>query len=202
VLKEVMATVRQLTSLRQHQDGQHQDGQHPGGLAPGPPAHRFDKLFLEQYPRVVLIAYRVLGDRHAAEDVAQEVFLSFHGRVDPAAEWAPSWLWAASVHRALNMARGTRRRMHRELLAPVAGSEPEPEDPEEKAIAAEQRTTVRAALTRLPERQAEVLVLWACGLSYADIATAVGAQPTSVGTLVCRAQRALRKELTNVETPL
>ena len=48
----------------------------------------FERFFVTHYERVVLIAYKVLGDRQAAEDVAQEVFLSFHGRVDPSAEWA------------------------------------------------------------------------------------------------------------------
>ena len=52
----------------------------------------FEHLFVTHYERVVLIAYKVIGDRQAAEDVAQEVFLSFHGRVDPSAEWAPGWL--------------------------------------------------------------------------------------------------------------
>ena len=60
----------------------------------------FERLFVTHYERVVIIAYGVLGDRQAAEDVAQEVFLSFHGQVDPTAEWAPGWLWAASAHRA------------------------------------------------------------------------------------------------------
>ena len=159
----------------------------------------FDRLFLDQYPRVVLIAYRVLGDRHAAEDVAQEVFLSFYGRADGREGWAASWLWAASAHRALNVARGDKRRQGRELrVVPSA----EGASAEDDAITAQQRGTVRAALGRLPERQAEVLALWASGLCYADIAAAVGVQPGSVGTLICRAQRALRKELTSAKTSL
>ncbi|MHB1498451.1 MAG: sigma-70 family RNA polymerase sigma factor [Acidimicrobiales bacterium] len=178
-----MATVRALTAFHG------EETKHSGSA--------FDHLFLEQYPRVVSIAYRVLGDRHAAEDVAQEVFLSFHGRADPREPWAPSWLWAASAHRALNLVRGTKRRRDRELRVPVPASAA---SPEEDAIVSEQRSAVRSALGRLPERAAEVLVLWATGLSYADIAMAVGTSPSGVGTLVCRAQRALRKELTNVET--
>ena len=162
-------------------------------------ASSFDHLFLDQYSRVVLIAYRVLGDRQAAEDIAQEVFLSLYDRAVAREERAPGWLWAASAHKALNMARGDRRRQSRELRAlPSAGST----TPEDDAIAAEQRRAVRAALGRLPDRQAQVLVLWASGLSYADIAVTVGVRPSSVGTLVCRAQRALRKELTNGPTSL
>jgi RNA polymerase sigma-70 factor (ECF subfamily) len=157
----------------------------------------FETLFLAHYERVVLIAYKILADRHAAEDVAQEVFLSFHGRVDPNAEWAPAWLWATSAHRALNVVRGSRRRRDRELrLVPRVVED----SPEGAAIAAEQRASVRAALRRLPDRQAEILALRASDLSYADIAAAVGVQPGSVGTLICRAQRALRKELTSAQT--
>lgn len=159
----------------------------------------FERLFLAHYERVVLVAYRVLGDRQVAEDVAQEVFLSFHGRVDPSAEWAPGWLWAASAHRALNMARGTRRRREREHRVGPPAPAPNPED---DAIVAEQRAMVRATLARLPQREAEILVMRASGLSYADIASAVGVKPGSVGTLISRAQKSLRKELARAQTSL
>jgi DNA-directed RNA polymerase specialized sigma24 family protein len=39
------------------------------------------------------------------------------------------------------------------------------------------------------------LVLRHSGLSYADVAAALGISPTSVGTTVRRAETALRKEL-------
>jgi RNA polymerase sigma-70 factor (ECF subfamily) len=176
----------------------------PGAALVAQPARQddersFERLFVTHYERVVLIAYRVLGDRQGAEDVAQEVFLSFHGRVDPAAEWAPGWLWAASAHRALNMVRGSKRRRDRELRAGPATAGPDPVD---SAIAAEQSGVIRAALSRLPQRQAEVLAMRASGLSYAEIASAVGVQPGSVGTLISRAQKSLRKELARAQTPL
>ncbi len=156
----------------------------------------FERCFVAHYKKVVLIAYKVLGDRQAAEDVAQEVFLSFHTRVDPSAEWAPGWLWAASAHHALNVVRGSRRRRDRELRVAPATPVPNPED---DAIAADQRAVVRAALARMPHRQAEILAMRAGGLSYADIASAVGVQPGSVGTLIARAQKSLRKELTRAQ---
>jgi len=140
-----------------------------------------------------------LGDRQAAEDVAQEVFLSFHGRVDPSAQWAPGWLWAASAHQALNLVRGSRRRRDRELRVASASYAPGPED---GAIAAEQRALVRSCLARLPQREAEILAMRASGLSYADIASAVGVQPGSIGTLIARAQKLLRKELSRAQASL
>jgi RNA polymerase sigma-70 factor (ECF subfamily) len=47
-----------------------------GTAAPAmPPA--FEELFRKEYARVVAIARRVVGDADEAEDVAQEVFVSF-----------------------------------------------------------------------------------------------------------------------------
>src|SRR5260370_8402152 len=70
----------------------------------------FERLFLQEYPKVVAIAYRVLADRPAAEDVAQEVFLKFHRSHSPDSERASGWLHPAAVHSALNVIRGERRR--------------------------------------------------------------------------------------------
>ena len=48
----------------------------------------------------------------------------------------------------------------------------------------------RAALARLPERTAKLLLLRYAGLSYAEIAAALQVAPGSVGTLLVRAERA------------
>src|SRR5919108_2535189 len=90
----------------------------------------FERLFLQEYPKVVAIAYRVLADRTAAEDVAQEVFLKFHRSLSPDSERASGWLHAAAVHSALNVIRGERRRAQRESVharqeAPLAMTSPE-----------------------------------------------------------------------------
>src|SRR5205814_530764 len=83
-------------------------------------ADPFERLFLAEYTRVVAIANRVLADGHEAEDVAQEVFASFHRRHAPDAPYAGAWLHAAAVHAALNVVRGRQRRARRE--AAQAGS--------------------------------------------------------------------------------
>ncbi|HEV3096040.1 MAG TPA: sigma factor, partial [Candidatus Dormibacteraeota bacterium] len=84
----------------------------------------FERLFLEEYPKVVAIAYRVLADRPAAEDVAQEVFLKFHRSFSPDSERASGWLHAAAVHSALNVIRGERRRARRETTHALDPSQP------------------------------------------------------------------------------
>jgi RNA polymerase sigma-70 factor (ECF subfamily) len=151
-----------------------------------------ERVFREHYARTVAVAARVLGSRDQAEDVAQEVFLAF-GRCSVPAGEAAGWLSVAAAHTALNLIRGGRRRTLREL---VAGRGPETvPDVADDVVAGEDRRRVRAALVRLPRRQAVVLVLRHSGLSYAEVAAAVGMSPASVGTTVRRAESALRKEL-------
>ena len=153
-----------------------------------------EQVFRAGYPAVVAVAARVLGSRDEAEDVAQEVFLSFARSTVPAAE-APGWLAVAAAHTALNHLRSGRRRAAREEAA-ADGSRSVP-DVAEDVLVREERSRVRAALARLPRRQAVALVLRHSGLSYADVAAALDLSPGSVGTTVRRAESALREELTS-----
>ena len=151
-----------------------------------------EQVFRASYPRVVAVAARVLGSRGEAEDVAQEVFLAFGRSSVPAGE-ASGWLSVAAAHTALNHLRSGRRRASREEA--VGGGEPVFPDIADTAVAFDERRRVRAALARLPRRQAVALVLRHSGLSYAEVAAALGLSPGSVGTTVRRAESALRKEL-------
>lgn len=155
----------------------------------------FERLFLQEYPKVVAIAYRVLADRPAAEDVAQEVFIKFHRSYSPTSEHASGWLHSAAVHSALNVIRGERRRAQRETAHALDPAQPPVASPERLVEEAEQRREVRRALSRLPQRTAALLMLRHSGLSYAEVATAVGIKVGNVGTLLRRAEDALRKEV-------
>ena len=160
----------------------------------------FDRLFLQEYPKVVAIAYRVLADRAAAEDVAQEVFIKFHRSFSPNSERASGWLHSAAVHSALNVIRGERRRAQRESAHALDPARSPLANPEGMVEQAEQRREVRRALGRLPQKTAALLMLRHSGLSYAEVATALGIRVGNVGTLLRRAEEALRKEV-NRATP-
>jgi RNA polymerase sigma factor (sigma-70 family) len=152
-----------------------------------------DEIFRRDYQRVVEVAARVLGSRDHAEDVAQDVFLSF-GRSSVPAGDARGWLCVAAAHTALNVLRSGRRRASREETA-AAAHDVVVSDVAEAVVTREERTRVRAALARLPRKQAVALVLRHSGLSYAEVAAALDSSPGSVGTTVRRAEIALRKEL-------
>ena len=152
-----------------------------------------DEIFRRDYRLVVGVAAGVLGSREQAEDVAQDVFLSFGGSSVPAGQ-ARGWLCVAAAHTALNLLRSGRRRASREETA-AAASDGVVADVAEAVVTLEERDSMRAALARLPRKQSVALVLRHSGLSYADVAAALDLAPGSVGTTVRRAESALRKEL-------
>ncbi|MBV9194552.1 MAG: sigma-70 family RNA polymerase sigma factor [Solirubrobacterales bacterium] len=152
----------------------------------------FEVFFRAHYRAVARLAHNVLGDFQAAQDVAQEVFLAAYRRFPGDYEQAAGWVRVAAVHSALNVLRGDRRRDKRQLLVQMVGSPPSVED---TVIEREARAELRRVLARLPRRSAAVLVMRHGGMSYVEIAEALGVKAGHVGTLLRRAESALRKEI-------
>lgn len=103
--------------------------------------------------------------------------------------------WLVSV--AMNLFRNARSQVarRRRLLAgaPVApGHGDAPARPDERLEADLDRHRVRTALDRLPERDRKMLLLQAEGYRYRDIATVLGLNERSVGTLLARARERFR----------
>jgi RNA polymerase sigma-70 factor (ECF subfamily) len=161
----------------------------------------FDAAFRTHYDGLYRFLFRMLGSRDEAEDVAQEAFVRLWRQdFDPRRPHNPrAWLYRVAGNLALNARRGERRRVMREQTADGAGLSPESDSPAEAALQTLERGTVRAALAELPERQARLLLLRHAGLSYHEVAEAVGIAPTSVGTLLARAERAFEVAYRHLE---
>jgi RNA polymerase sigma-70 factor (ECF subfamily) len=73
---------------------------------------RFRNLMLEHQSMVFSIALRILGDRCAAEEAAQDVFLELHAKLKDLAsdEHVLYWLRRVAVHRAIDRVRQRERR--------------------------------------------------------------------------------------------
>lgn len=160
------------------------------------PDDAFERLFIYEYRRVVAIAQRIVNDADEAEDVAQEVFASFHRRHDATAFFAPAWLHRAAAHIALNAVRTRRRRSRREHADAASGARAAEgnDNPVFLLERQEQRLLVRRILERLPARSARILALRHSGLSYAEVAAAMRCGVGDVGTMLRRAEAAFRKE--------
>ncbi|MBX3081813.1 MAG: sigma-70 family RNA polymerase sigma factor [Anaerolineae bacterium] len=139
-----------------------------------------------------------LGDRQQAEEVLQDVMLAVW---DHAGEFRGessvyTWLLVIARNRAMNAQRKFQPDNvpldDRETLAsPDTG----PQEAAERKVAA---TTVRKALTELPEHQREVLVLtFYHHLSGQEIADMLGVSIGTVKSRLSRAKEALRHVLQN-----
>ena len=156
----------------------------------------FEGRFRRHYATVYGILLRVTGSPEEAEDLAQEVFLRLHQhRGALSDDQVSAWLYRVALNAGFNAVRSRRRGLQRILrwsrLEPaltqgVAG-------PEDEVTARDEAARVRAALAQLRERDRSVLALRASGVSYAEIAAALGIKPGSVGTTLARAERALRE---------
>ena len=134
---------------------------------------------------LVRLAYVMLGDRAAAEDVVQEAFGGLYRR----------WDQLTDVDRALPYVRssvlnGCRSALRRRRVQDIqAVHQPSAVSAETAVLASEERREVMRALRRLPDRQREVLVLrFYLDQPEAAIAQAMG---ISQGTVRSTAHRAL-----------
>ena len=162
-------------------------------------ADAFESLFVAEYPRVRAIAARTGLDADASEDVAQEAFAQFHRRHPADAPYAAAWLCRAAVHLALNAIRTRRRRTEREerdaaAAKPIAEAASISSSPLERIEEEERRRAVRSVMARLPERHSAVLALRHSGMSYAQVAAALGVPASHVGSMLRRAELAFKKE--------
>jgi RNA polymerase sigma-70 factor (ECF subfamily) len=127
---------------------------------------------------------------HEAQDLVQQTFLQVHRArldYDPARPLRP---WLLTI--ALNLARQAGRRRARaggSLVVDPPGGEQASTEVEGR----EERARVRAALATLPEGQREVIELhWFQGLSFKEVAQAVGASLSAVKVRAHRGYERLR----------
>jgi RNA polymerase sigma factor (sigma-70 family) len=150
------------------------------GDAPG--SGGFQSVFLAEYPALLRHLVYLTGDRHLAEDLAQETFSRLLETGDIGLRSPRAWLRKVGSNLAYNRFRDDARREERERRA---------ETPVESRL--EDVVDVRAALETLDARDRAVLLLRHAGFAYAEIAEVVGLRASSVGTTLARAQRRFRE---------
>ena len=154
----------------------------------------FALLLRETTPTLERLALRMVGDRHDAEDVAQDAVLTawrklstFQGR-----SRFKTWVCRIVVHRSLDFLR--RRRPRTELAADSAAVLDS--DPAALAQDRELEGIVRGAIEKLPPVQRATLLLRVDqGLPYEEIAYVMGSSRNSVRANLIAARKRLAVEL-------
>jgi RNA polymerase sigma factor (sigma-70 family) len=152
----------------------------------------FNELVLQYQGLVFNVCLRMLGDWGAAEDAAQEAFVSaWRNLKSLRGEQFRSWLLRIASNVCLDELRRRGRKRADSLETALSGGVPHPQDPdplpESAALSAELRAGIEAGLMQLPEDQRLALVLCDIeGLAYEEIARVTG---TNVGTVKSRLSR-------------
>jgi RNA polymerase sigma-70 factor, ECF subfamily len=153
----------------------------------------YEVLVRRHRDRIYRIALRMLGDRHDAEDIAQDVMIqvwtALAGFTGSSA--FTTWLYRIVVNRCLNQIR--RRRWTRPVLEgdpqPVAGAE-------DMVIARQRAGAAMEAIAALPPDQRAVIVLHQLeGLTYREVAAVVNISEDAVRGRLHRARLNLLKSL-------
>lgn len=150
---------------------------------------RFYDLYTRHHAGVRRFLVAMLGESEA-DDVAQDVFIKAYRALDtlPADANTAAWLFRVAHNAAIDRIR------RRRLIAwvPIVGqmfhaNEPDPAD------VVTTRDRVRAALGQLtPEQRAALVLREVAGLSYEEIATALGVSLGSVKMRLVRARESFR----------
>jgi RNA polymerase sigma-70 factor, ECF subfamily len=150
-----------------------------------------ESVFLAYYGRIARTIASVIHDQGRAEELAVEVFLKWAANQAGRDSAPEGWLYRTAANLALDELRKQARRNRLDgLVAWVR----KPSTPEEIHSAKQEQERVRTILGGMGARRAALLILRTQGLSYEELASVLGVNPASVGTLLSRAQRIFRKE--------
>ena len=134
------------------------------------------------------LAHGLLGDAHAAEDVAQETWMRYLERPPSEDRRLQSWLRTVIKNRVVNLHRAASRRTDRERLSArpeaVGGAE------EKLELSETLRSVVEAVLALEEPYRETILARYWRGLAVAEVAAECGA---SAATVRSREKRALEK---------
>jgi RNA polymerase sigma-70 factor, ECF subfamily len=142
------------------------------------------------------LAYRIVGERGAAEDVTQEAFISIWrsgARYDAARGSVRAWMLGIVRNRAIDFLRSKAGRAPKLDFDDEAILEHRPaaEQTESEALQRETAQEVRGALDELPGEQAKVIQLaYFGGFSHSEIAGMLG---VPLGTVKGRMRLGLEK---------
>jgi len=159
----------------------------------------FNQLVLSYQSMAYNVAYRILGDRDAATDAAQDAFLSAFKAIGKFRGGSfKAWILRIVTNACYDQLRLKQRRPTASLDALLV-VEPTPiqfltdpgESPEEYALRQELSRVIQVGIGTLPPEQRVALVLSDVqGLSYQEIAETTG---VSLGTVKSRLSRARGK---------
>ncbi len=155
--------------------------------------------------KVFQICYRMLGNRHEAEDIAQEAFIRAFVNIETFNQKRKFSTWLFRIATNLCIDRIRKKKPDYFLDAEVAGTEgltmysqvaADVQLPEDEVENMELQETIQLEISKLPEKYRSVIVLkYIEELPLQDISEILDLPLGTVKTRVHRGREALRKQL-------
>ncbi|MBG53606.1 MAG: RNA polymerase sigma factor SigJ [Alphaproteobacteria bacterium] len=163
-------------------------------------------IFEAERRRLISLAYRMLGERGAAEDIVQNAWLRWQSVDQTTIETPAAWLTTVTTRLAIDSLKSARA--NREIYVGVWLPEPliteNPVDSPEDTLAQSQSVELALlwAMERLaPEERAAFILREAFDTDYADIADILGKTESACRKLIERARKRIEDKAPRYETP-
>ena len=154
------------------------------------------ELFLAEHGKIIRLIGRIVGCRETAEDLAQDVFVKLWGRM--VTDQDRSLLFRTAQTVAIDHVRAQRVRTNYAQMATPERGPAKGIAPDTAAAARQELNLLLQALHVLPERTQRIFFLNRLdGLSYPEIAKALGVSVSTVEKEMIRALDSCRRCLAN-----
>jgi RNA polymerase sigma-70 factor (ECF subfamily) len=151
----------------------------------------FEELLARTEARILALAWRILGDRHLAEDAAQETYLRVFRSLNTfrLGERFEAWLIRIAVNVCYDLARKrSSLPVPMETLEALAG-DAEPLAAEDAVLLHQRRALVQQALATLPQGERAALVLRDLeGFPTEEVSRILGVRPATIRSQVATAR--------------
>lgn len=166
----------------------------------------FEALLRKYFSRIFNFAYRYLGSRESAEDIAQETFIRVHRSL---AKYSPqskfqTWIYVIARNLCLNELRNNKHKVYsldsmldtEDGEVPAQFADHNAVDPGTELVNKETLKRLIEVIESLPENQRTAVLLQRFeGLSYEEIAEVLGCSLQAVKSLLNRAKESLKNKL-------
>lgn len=161
----------------------------------------FETIYEQYFPRVYSFIYRMCRDEDLAEELTQETFFQAFRSFPKYRGESELFTWLASIakYTFFSYMRKNRRSGEDVDIELLADTLLDPEnDPEEKMQHKETVEAIRRAISRIPEKYRDVVVLRLYAeLPFSEVADALSISENSAKVIFHRAKKLLSEELKN-----
>jgi RNA polymerase sigma-70 factor (ECF subfamily) len=168
------------------------------------PARDDTSIFKQARPRLLGLAYRILGSRADAEDAVQDVFIKWQGSDRDAIDNPDGWLTTVCTRRCIDMLQAA----HRTRVDYVGTWLPEPvftvtADDDARELSSSLSTAFLLMLERLtPRERAAYLLHDILDMPYDDVAKTLDMAEPACRKLISRARQNIDRDKVRHVTPL